>query len=68
MFLYDPPLNPPINEWEDNQKPTLIKNTIEEICKDILFKGKRSSHAEIYDLLYEYIEDNIEKYIPGRDL
>ena len=64
MFAYELPLDPPCNDWEDDQKPRFINFVIEEMCRNILDKGRTGSFPDAFDYLYEYIEDNIEKYLP----
>ena len=59
MFAYSRP-----DEWEDYYKPKFIESTIQDICKNIYEKGELSSFNEVFDLLYEYIEDNLEKFLP----
>lgn len=67
MFVYEPPLEPPCNYWEEYQKPAFITGKIHEICQSIANKGEKSSFVEIFDLLYEHIEDNIDKFLPEED-
>ncbi len=54
--------NPPADDWEDRIKPTFIEHTIREICENIAKKGERGSFPEIFNHLYEYVEDNLEKF------
>ncbi len=63
MFAYELPLDPPCDKWEEYEKPMLIKNLIKEICGNIVKKGEDSRYADIYDNLYVYIEDNLEKFL-----
>lgn len=67
MFAYEPPLNPPCDEWEEYEKPAFILETIKEICTNIAKKGEKTSFQSIFDLLYEHIDDNIEKFLPEAD-
>lgn len=60
MFAYEPPLDPPCSYWEEYGKPKFIEETVKDICKDI------TKFPAIFDVLYEYIEDNIEKFLPER--
>lgn len=57
-------INPPCDDWEDRIKPSFIENTIREICENIAKKGENGSFPEIFTHLYEYIEENLEKYAP----
>jgi hypothetical protein len=66
MYLRHPEIDPPVNDWFDRDKPKLIQNAIEEICESILKKGDSSKFPEIFDYLYLYVEDNIEKFLPDR--
>ncbi len=59
MFKYEPPCD----DWEDRDKPMLINFKIQDICANIAKKGEKSSYPEIFDHLYEYIQDNIEKFL-----
>ncbi len=63
MFYYEPPCD----DWVDRDKPRLISNTIEEICKNILEKGEHSRFSEIFDYMYLYVEDNIENFLPEQE-
>lgn len=64
MFAYEPPLEPPCDQWNEYQKPLFIKKKIEEVCEDIFCRLDKTNFEEIYDLLHEYIEDNIDKFLP----
>ncbi len=64
MFAYEPPSSPPCNAWEDHNKPVFIMNTIHNICESISRKGEKSPFTDVIDLLYEHIENNIEKFLP----
>ena len=55
---------PPVNDWEDDQKPRLIEFVIMDICRNIANKGNKTRFPEAFDCLYEYIEDNLEKFLP----
>jgi hypothetical protein len=61
MFAYEPPLDPPCDEWTEYKLPELCKDRIEEICKNILKKGEDTYYARIYDALYELVEQDIEQ-------
>ncbi len=48
-----------------NQLPEdFITYKVQEICNNISKEGEQSSYSSIFMMLYEYIEDNIEKFIP----
>lgn len=64
MFAYELPLDPPCNFWEEYEKPTFIKNMIQEICDNILKKGEKTQFIQIFDLIYEHLDENIEKFLP----
>ena len=42
-------------------------NKIEEICDNIAKKGERNQYSEVFDLLYEFIDDNLDKFLPEAD-
>lgn len=67
MFAYEPSLEPPCNVWEEYEKPAFILSKIQEICEKIVQKGEKSGFPEIIDLLYEHIEEHLEKYLPEPD-
>lgn len=67
MFAYEPPLNPPCDAWEEYEKPAFIMDTIKDICENIFRRGEKSDFSDVFDLLYEHIEDNIEKFLPEPD-
>ncbi len=58
------PLNPPCDKWEEYTKPQFIEGKIFEFCEDIVKRGYRTVNPEIFSILYEYIEDRIDKYYP----
>lgn len=60
MFAYEPPLNPPCNEWLDYKLPLLCQERMRTICEDILCRGERTHYQKIYDSLYELIQEEIE--------
>jgi len=69
MFALESPyLEPPCDDGLDRDKPAFIEFKIEEICESIAKKGKHSPFHEVFDYLYEYIEDNLEKFLPEQDL
>jgi len=61
MFAYEPPLDPPCDEWEEYILPERCKDRIKEICESILAKGENTYYARIYDALYELVQDDIEQ-------
>lgn len=66
MFALDPDYEDPFEERELRHK--LLKQlTIENMCKDILRKGDKTIYQDILDYMHEYIEDNIEKFLPEHD-
>ncbi len=62
--LSDLPIDPPDDVWNDLEKPRKIEKQIEAICSNILKYGASTQFEEIYDLLYEFINDRQEKYLP----
>jgi hypothetical protein len=67
MFAYELPINPPVSLWEECHKPEFIQHKIREICESIAKKGAESPYQDIVDILYEHIEDNIEKFLVEAD-
>lgn len=63
MYTIQPPLEPRFDLWNDRNKPKFIERKIEEICASIARKGQESQFPDVFDYLYEYIEDNIEKFL-----
>ncbi len=66
MFALDPDYQ---DHFEDRElRLKLLKQlTIENICKDILRRGDNTVYQEILDYMHEYVEDNIEKFLPEKD-
>lgn len=64
MFAFGPSINPPCNDWLDDVLPKLCKIKVEQICQDILKKGEATQYSEIYDTIYEIVQDeiNLEKF------
>lgn len=67
MFVYKEQVEPYLHYWEDYKKPKFIMNKIEEICDNIAKKGERNQYSEVFDLLYEFIDDNLDKFLPEAD-
>lgn len=42
----------------------LIDDKLKYVCENISRRGADTHFDEIYDLLFEYINDNIEKFLP----
>lgn len=61
MFAYEPPLNPPCNEWIEYQLPALCEERVKDVCKDILYRGQNTNYQRIYDAIYELVEADIEE-------
>lgn len=68
MLAHEPYLEPYVDDWEEDKKPRLIELTIYEICSDICRRGRDAIHSAEFDVLYNYIEENLEKYLPEPDL
>lgn len=64
MFAYEPPIDPPCDYWEEYGKPDFIKQKINEICKSILEKGDKTPFQEIFDYIYENVEEKLFEYSP----
>lgn len=60
MFAYEPPLDPPCDEWRDYTLPLLCEMRLREVCKDILSTGARTRFQHIYDAIFELIEADVE--------
>lgn len=65
--MIDSHLEPVVNQWEEYTKPEFIKDMIFEFCEDITMRGANTSNKEIYWLLYDYLDENIDKYYPEND-
>jgi hypothetical protein len=61
---YELPLQPPYNKWEDHECPRFIEDLIETVAHDIDLKGVRTRYNELYDVLYMYIYENIDRFYP----
>ena len=62
MFAYDTGIEPPVSAWEEYEKPEFIVATITKICEDIVKRGSKSKFSEIFDMLYEHVDDNLELF------
>lgn len=67
MFAYEPPLDPPSNIWEEYDKPAFIMQVLQDICENILKRGEKTDHQDVLDLVYEHIEEHLDKYLPEAD-
>jgi hypothetical protein len=61
------PDNPPCNKWEEYDCPRFIDDLIETVAHDIDKKGVKTRYLELYDVLYMYIYENIEKFYPKEE-
>jgi hypothetical protein len=51
-----------------NQLPDdFISYKVQEVCNSISKEGEQSSYSSIFEMLYEHIVDNIEKFIPEKE-
>ncbi len=46
---------------------SFIENKVQEICKSISKEGEQSSFTDIFLMIHEYIQDNLEKFLPEKD-
>lgn len=67
MFAYEPPLQPTPKFTDNDRVANAIKNKINEICFNILQKEAKTSYPEVYDMLFEMIEQDYFNYIQGAD-
>lgn len=63
MFSYEPAYEPRTDYWLEYGKDNFIQRKIEEICEHIVRRGERTHFQDAFDLLYEYIEDNLDKFM-----
>lgn len=61
MFAYEPPLDPPCNEWAEYTLPELCRQYIKDVCADILKRGEKTNYQAIYDAIYELVAVDIEE-------
>ena len=66
MYIYHEPRgwDAPYQSNIEHAKEEWIKEKIHEICKDICRFGERGDE-QVYDMLWVYIEDNLDKYTEG---
>lgn len=62
--MLEPRLEPEVNEWKEYRMPEMINDKIFEICEDISNRGSDTRFTRMFYLLYEHIEDNLEKFMP----
>lgn len=67
MLAFDRYLDPYSDLPNPYLKKEFIEDTLIEICKNIAQKGEKTRFSEIFDYLYEYIEDNLENFIEEVD-
>ena len=65
MYLFEPPVYENRFGMDEYAEEYFVKEEIEKFCKAVLQSKNFSS--EIYDVIYEYIRDNLEKFIPEPD-
>lgn len=59
MFNYEMPCS----DWEERIKPAIINDKVLEICTNIANRRDENSFPAIFQHLYDYIDDNLEKFI-----
>lgn len=64
MISYEKPLDPPCDEWKEYKRPQFIEHKLQEICRNIAEQGTNTFFYEEFDFLYQYIEQNLENYLP----
>lgn len=67
-FAWEPPLEPPCDIYEEARR-TFIEGKLVDIAEEIVRHGVHSSKLsreadDVLDVMFEYIEDNIEKFEP----
>ena len=67
MLAYELPLDPPCDFWQEYGKDEFIQSKIQEICGDISSSGCKTLYMDLYDFLYECVEQNLDKYLPEVD-
>jgi hypothetical protein len=62
MLSTDP--TSPLDHYESFVRPRLVREVIQDACNNILKRGNETHYSEIYERLFEYINDNLDYYIP----
>ena len=55
------------NKWKGFLNPELMKNFVADICENIFKKGEETRFNDVYDLLYEYVQENIDNFLGEND-
>jgi len=63
MFAYDYKLEPDTDYWKDYKKEEFIHDMIMDVCKSIVERGIKTPYSDVYDKLYEYIEDQFHWFL-----
>lgn len=58
-------LNPPVF-YDFHKEDEFIRNTIFDVAEDIVKRGGRTRYHEIYEMLYEHLQENIDDYQPEK--
>jgi hypothetical protein len=53
-----------LNRWLDHDKPEFIEETVRQVCDNIAYRGEKTLYKEIFEMIYEHIEDNLNDFFP----
>lgn len=53
----------PCSNWEERIKPAIINETVRDICLNIVNRREENSYPDVFQLIYDHIEDNLEKFL-----
>lgn len=59
-------IDPTCNHWDEYGKPKFIEEMLKEICENIAKKGSSTHFEEVFSNLYEFVEENIDKFLPEK--
>lgn len=60
MYAYKE--EPEVDFWNEYRKPEFIENKIKTICADIAKRGALTNFDKFFDMVYEFIDENIEEF------
>lgn len=59
---------PKISAWQAYGKDEFIQEKMNTICLDIAKRGDKTNFDKFFDMLYEFIEENIEDFMEVSDV
>ena len=50
-------------DWDAPGRDEYVQSKVLEICESIATQGERSQFKDVFDNLFEYVSENLEKFL-----